>query len=581
VSVRSWGRAASSWLPGVEAARSYDRRQVRGDVTAGIVVAALLVPQGMAYAQLAGLPPETGLYATVACLMAYALVGPSPTLLLGPDSSLAALIAAAVLPLAGDDTASIVPLAAVLAILVGLISIVGGFLRLGTITELFSKPVRVGYLHGLAAVILAGQLPVLFGFSVESDGFVETVRSFAEGIVDDTNGYALGLGAATLCIIVGGRLVSAKLPGVLVAVMVTTAVSWAFDLEGEGVTAVGAIPVGLPTPGLADVALGDVRSLLPAAIAIALVALADTSTLSSAIARRPAGDGRRAEPVDPNREIIGLGVANVACGFMQGFPVSASTTRTMVAASVGSRSQLAGVTGAALVAVVLLAGGDLVAHLPVPVLAAVIIAAAVRMVDLATLKFLWRVRWSDLALSLTATAAVVAFGVFEGIAVAVGLSLAVFVGRSWRPYDAVLGRLEGVKGYHDLERHPGGRRVPGLVVFRFDAPLYFANAEHFRRRVEQVLDEEAQTVAWLLIAAEPITDIDTTAAEMLDHLLDDLRGRGVRLAFAELKGRPKDQLRRYGLYDRMGDDAFHPTLGRAIDAYVDATGVDWTDWSDT
>jgi MFS superfamily sulfate permease-like transporter len=225
----------------------------------------------------------------------------------------------------------------------------------------------------------------------------------------------------------------------------------------------------------------------------------------------------------------------------------------------------------------LLVGGDMVGHLPVSVLAAVIIAAAVSMVDLSALSWMWRARPGDLVLSLIASGGVVVLGVFEGIALAVGLSLAAFIGRSWRPYDAVLGRIDGVRGYHDLRRHPGGRRVPGLVVFRFDAPLYFANAEHFRRRVEDVLAEEGTSARWLVIAAEPITDIDTTAAEILDELLDDLERRQVRLVFAELKGHSKDQLRRYGLYSRIGDEAFFPTLGRTIDAYVDQSGVDWRD----
>jgi high affinity sulfate transporter 1 len=569
----SWLRR---WLPSIDAASRYDRSWLGGDLVAGVVLAALLVPQGMAYAQLAGLPQVTGLYATVAALVAYALAGPSPTLMLGPDSSLAPLIAAAVLPLAAGDPEKAIALAALLAVLVGLVGIVAGIVRLGAITELLSKPVRIGYLHGLAIVILVGQLPVLFGFDVEADSTFGELEAFGRAVGDDVNGWALLLGAGSLGVIVGSRLLSPKLPGVLAAVVLATAAAWLASLGDHGVVIVGSLPSGLPSLGLPPISFHDVRELLPAAIAIATVALADTSALSTTVSRnrRLGGSGGR---VDPNREIVGLGVANIACGLTQGFPVSASTTRTMVAISVGARSQLAGVVGAALVGGLLLVGGDLVGHLPVPVLAAVIIAAALSMVDLSALSWMWRARPADLVLSLIASGGVVVLGVFEGIALAVGLSLAVFIGRSWRPYDAVLGRIDGVRGYHDLRRHPGGRRVPGLVVFRFDAPLYFANAEHFRRRVEDVLAEEGTSARWLVIAAEPITDIDTTAAEILDELLDDLELRQVRLVFAELKGHSKDQLRRYGLYSRIGDEAFFPTLGRTVDAYVDESGIDWRD----
>ncbi len=561
------------WLPGLRMAARYERAWLGPDVAAGLVLTALLVPQGMAYAELAGLPAVTGLYTTVLCLAAYAVFGPSRILVLGPDSSLAPLIAAAVLPLAVAGQAS-VELAAFLALLVGAICIGTGLARLGNVTELLSKPVRVGYINGIALFVLVSQLPKLFGFSTDADGFLPEVAAFLDALLDGaTEPASLALGAASLAVILGLRRVSRAIPGVLVATVLATLAVGAFDLAAEGVSVVGSLPSGVPAPSLPAVAWADAERLALAALGIALVAFADTAALSTTFA------AKLGDEVDQNQEIVALGAANVAAGLFSGFPMSASSSRTTVADAVGSRSQLTGVVGAVSIVLLLLFGSDLLANLPSATLAAIVIVASLTLFDVAEMRWLWQVRRSEFVLSLGALLGVTLIGVLEGVVVAVVLSLGNFVRRAWRPHDATLGRITGRKGYHDTTRHPQARTPSGLVIFRFDAPLFFANAQHFERRVAELLRRHDGT-RWLVVAAEPMTDIDTTAAESLARLLDELEARDVRLVFAELKGPVKDRLRRYGLYDRLGDDRMFPTLGTAVGAYVRETGVDWVDWTE-
>ena len=562
-------------LPGLQTARTYQRHWLRGDIAAGLVLSALLVPQGMAYAQLAGLPPVVGLYTTVVALVAYALFGPSRRLIVGPDSSLLALVAAAVLPLVGPGgtPAQAVALASALALLVGAIAVIAGLVRIGTVAELISRPVRVGYLNGIAVAIVISQLPRLCGFSVTATDLAGEVTQFLDGLRHGAvNPTALTLGLLSLALILVLRWRWPWLPGVLFAAIGATIAVVVLDLTARGVAVVGPIPSGFPMPALPAVPAGDLQPLLLAATAVALVALTDTSALSRALAARDR------VTVDPNHEIAAVGTANLAAGLFQGFPVSASSSRTPVAISAGAETQLCGVLGAAVVLAVLLVGGSLLANFPSPTLAAIVIAAAVSLFDVATVRWLWAARRSECLLSLAALGGVLVFGVLPGILVAVALSVGTFVARLWRPYGAVLGRLGDRKGYHDVERHPEAEQVPGLLIYRFDAPLFFANADHFARQVRRHLAARGEPVRWLLLAGEPITDVDTTGAETLAQLHDELAQQGTRLAFAEVKGPVKDHLRAYGLYDHFGGDAvFFPTLGAAIKAYLEATGVPWVD----
>jgi high affinity sulfate transporter 1 len=563
------------WMPGLRTLREYQRSWLASDLVAGLVLTALLVPVGMGYAQAAGLPPITGLYATIVPLVVYAAMGPSRVMVLGPDSSLAAVIAAVILPLGGDDPETAVALAGALAVLTGLIILVAGMAKLGFVTELLSRPAQLGYLYGIAVTILVGQLPRLCGFSIEGRGLLTEIRDVARGVADgQVNRAALAVGVTGIVVILLLRRFWRTAPGVMVAVLVGIAAVTLFDLAEEGVQVLGVLPQGLPTLAFPAVELADLGALFSGALGIALVAVADTTVLSQSLA------AQRDETVDPNQELRALGAANLAAGLFQGFAISSSASRTPVAVAAGARSQLTPLVGAVAIALLLVTAPGALRNLPLPMLAAIVITAAVGLIDAPAVRRLYRVRRSEFVLWLAAFLGVALLGVLLGIFVAILLSLADFVRRAWRPHDAVLGREDDLKGYHDIDRHPSARLIPGLLLYRFDAPLFFANAGYFRRRVHQLVADATHPLRWVVVAAEPITDVDTTAADTLQQLLEELRQQDVTLAFAEAKGPIKDRLRRYGLLDAIGPDRFFPTIGTAVDAYVEATGTTWVDWEE-
>jgi high affinity sulfate transporter 1 len=563
------------WVPGLRTLREYRRAWLVSDLVAGLVLTALLVPVGMGYAQAAGLPPITGLYATIVPLVVYAVLGPSRVMVLGPDSSLAAVIAAVILPLGGDDPETAVALAGALAVLTGLVILVAGVARLGFVTELLSRPVQLGYLYGIAVTILVGQLPRLCGFSIEGRGLLTEARDVVRGVADGrVNRAALAVGLTGIVVILVLRRLWPKVPGVMVAVVVGIAAVALLDLEAEGVQVVGVLPGGLPTPALPSFDPAALGALFSGALGIALVAVADTTVLSQSLA------AQRDETVDPNQELRALGAANLAAGLFQGFAISSSSSRTPVAVAAGARSQLTPLVGAVTIVLLLVLAPGALRDLPLPMLAAIVITAAIGLIDVAAVRRLYRVRRSEFVLWLAAFGGVALLGVLVGIFIAILLSLGDFVRRAWRPHDAVLGREDELKGYHDIDRHPSARLIPGLLLYRFDAPLFFANAGWFGRRVRRLVAEAAHPVRWVVVAAEPITDIDTTAADSLRQLLEELRAEQVTLAFAELKGPVKDRLRRYGLFEAVGPDRFFPTVGTAVDGYVEATGTAWVDWEE-
>ena len=467
-------------VPGVAAARAYERRWLRPDLVAGVVLAAILVPQGMAYAELAGLPPVTGLYTTIACLAGYAIFGPSRVLVLGPDSSVSPMILAAITPLllSGGDPGKAIALAGMLALIVGIIEIVLGLGKLGFVADLLSSEVQVGYMNGLAVTIIVGQLPKLFGFSTDADSFFGDVREFFKGL-DQTETSALLVGVGVLLVLLLLPRVTRKLPAVLVAVAGATVISAVLDLAGSGVATVGSLPAGVPRPSVPWTSVDDVLPLLVAALGITLVSLTDTIATSSSFA------ARRGEEVRPNQEMIGIGAANVAAGFLSGFAVSTSGSRTAVAEQSGAKTQLTGLVGAGVVAILLLFLNSLLADLPQSALAAVVIAAALSLMDFAALRRYARVRPSALVLSLVASVGVIVFGVLEGIVIAVVLAVLLFFHHSWWPHGAVLGQVDGVGGWHDVSLNPGAAEVPEIVVYRWEAPLFFANAGAFRSRGTQ------------------------------------------------------------------------------------------------
>ena len=551
------------WVPGVQVARTYERQWLRADLVAGVVLAAILVPQGMAYAELAGLPPVTGLYTTIACLVAYAVFGPSRVLVLGPDSSVSPLIFAAIIPLlAGGDTATAIALAGMLALFVGLIEIGLGLGKLGFVADLLSKEVQVGYMNGLGITIVVGQLPKLFGFSTDASGFIGEVRAFFRGL-DKTSATTLAVGAACLVVLLVLPRFTRRLPAVLVAVVGATLVSAALGLAQHGVKTVGALPRGVPRPSLPWTSIHDVGPLLIAAVGITLVSLTDTIATSTSFA------ARRGDEVEPDQEMMGVGAANLAAGLFQGFAISVSGSRTAVAEQSGAKSQVTGLVGAGLVAVLLLFLNSLLADLPQTTLAAVVIVAALSLMDFAILGRYSRVRKSALALSLVATGGVVLFGVLWGIAVAVILAILLFFRRSWWPHGSVLGRVDGVSGWHSVDAYPDAGSPPGIVVFRWEAPLFFANAGRFRTQVRRLVRDERPS--WIVLQCEAITDIDVTAADMLERLDKELNAAGVHLAFAELRSRLQDLTLRYGLFETLDRDHFYPTLEAAIDQ-VEALG---------
>ena len=552
------------WVPGIDTALGYRRAWLLPDLRAGVVLTALLIPVGIGYAEVAGLPPASGLYATIIPLAAYAVFGPSRILVLGPDSALAPIIAAAIVPLALGDDARAVALAGLLAIMVGVILALGGILRLGFVTDLLSKPIRVGYLNALALLVIVSQLPTLLGFTIEADSALRDVigifAAIAGGQVNVT-ATLFGLGSLAVIIVLSWR--RTRIPGVLAAVVLATAVTAVFGLR-DALPVVGALPQGFPAPALVGVQWADAAALVAPALGIALIAFADTAVLSRSFA------ARRGENVNGSQEMRAIGMSNIASGLLGGFPVSASSSRTPVAEKAGARSQLTGVVGAALVLAFMLFAPGLTDFLPSAAIAAVVIVAAAGLVDVTGFIALVRMNKVDATLSLAAFLGVLVVGVIEGIVVAIVLSLGAFVSQAWRPYRAELGRVRGRRGYHDLSRHPEGERLPGLVIVRFDAPLFFANGGIFDDYVRATVAAAGSGIHTVILAAEPITDIDTTAVEELLELDDFLASRGITLVFAEMKGPVKDHLRDYGLSGRFPPERFAVTVGEAVDA---ATGT--------
>jgi high affinity sulfate transporter 1 len=558
-------------------ARGYELAWLPRDLLAGVVLTAVLVPAGMGYAQAAGLDAIAGLYATVAALLAYAVFGPSRILVLGPDSALAGLIAATVLPLAAGDTGRALALAGLLGLLAGLACLIAGVAHLGFVADLLSRPTRHGYLNGIAITVLASQLPRLLGMPGGGQGLVGELGALGQGLLEGRlNPAAAVVGLACLVVILAFKRWAPRVPGVLLAVVGATVAAAFLDLAAvHGVEVVGALPQGLPTPALPQVSLAELTTLLPAALAVALISFADMSVLSRTFALRSG------QTVDSNQELVALGLANLATGLFQGFSVSGSASRTPVAEAAGARTQLTGVVGAACIAVLLVWAPGLLASLPIAALAAVVISACLSLVEVRGVLELYRLRRGEFLLSMTCFVGVALLGVIQGVFISVALALLALIWRAWRPHHAVLARVDGLKGYHDVARHPDGRRIPGLVLFRWDAPLFFANAEIFHQQVLEAVTRAPTPTRWVVVAAEPVTDVDVTAADVVAELDRQLHAAGMDLCFAELKGPVKDRLKHYGLFGKLQAENFFPTVGQAVAAYLAAhPGVEWRDWDE-
>jgi len=554
------------WLPLWPLLRSYQRKWLLKDFFAGLALSAVLVPVGLSYAEAARLPIMVGLYATIGALVGYALFGPSRILVLGPDSALAALIAATIVPLAHGDAVQTIALASTLAVMAGVICVMFGLAKLGFVTDLLSQPIRYGYLNGIAATLIASELPRLLGLPNSGSTAVDSVSHMARGIAEHKiNFVSAAIGLACIAVVVSLRRYAPRVPGVLIALVGAGFAGWWLHRQQIALgPAVESLAPEWIAPHLPHLSLASIRSLASGAVAIALISFADTSILARVFARTPN------EQTDRNQELVALGAANLFSGFLSGCPVSSSASRTPVAQAAGAQTQVANLVAAATTGLLLFVAPSLTTHLPDAALAAVVICAALAIAEIRHVAGLYRMHRSEFSVSLLCVAGVVLLGVLPGIFVAVGLALASFVWRAWHPYDAVLGRVPGRRGYHDVSRHPEAQRFDGLLLYRWDAPLFFANAEIFADHLRRAMARASAPVKSIIIAAEPVTDIDVTAAGVLANLHDELRAAGVRLCFAEMKGPVKDRLRRYGLFESFGGDGcFFATVGEAVDGFLE------------
>ena len=558
------------WLPGLQILRRYETAWLPQDIVAGLVLTTMLVPVGIAYAVASGVPGIYGLYATIFPLLAYALFGPSRILVLGPDSSLAAVILAVVIPLSAGDPAKAVAIASMMAVVAGLFCILIGILKLGFVTELLSKPIRYGYMNGIALTVLISQVPKLFGFSQESHGPIRDIIGISNSVMEGkVNWTAFAVGIGTLITIMLLKPFK-KIPGILIAVVAATLVVGFFEFDQTAaVKVLGTLPQGLPSFTFPRINFADLQTIVIGGCAVAMVSFADTSVLSRTYA------ARTKTHVDPNQEMVGLGAANLAAGLFQGFPISSSSSRTPVAEAAGSKTQLTGVVGAIAVALLLMFAPNLLSKLPNSALAAVVIAAAIGLFEIADLKRIYRIQNWEFWLSMACFVGVAVFGVIPGIGIAIVIAVIEFLWDGWRPHYAVLGRVEGIRGYHDIKRYPNARLVPGLLLFRWDAPLFFANSELFNQKVKEAVENSTQPLKRILITAEPVTSIDVTSADMLVELVHGLRESGIELRFAEMKDPVKDKLKRFEIIDIFGGDNFYPTIGAAVDAYLEEYKVEW------
>jgi high affinity sulfate transporter 1 len=554
----------SRWLPGLQTLRRYKLAWLQNDILAGLVLTTMLVPVGIAYAVASGVPGIYGLYATIVPLLAYALFGPSRILVMGPDSSLAAVILAVILPLSGGDPHRAIALAGMMAIVSGTVCILAGMARLGFVTELLSKPIRYGYMNGIALTVLISQLPKLFGFSIETHGPLRDLWAIATSVMSGrANWTTFMIGAATLAVILSLKN-HKRVPGILIAVTGATIAVGVLGLAEHNVAILGTLPQGLPAFAIPWITSADIVPVLIGGCAVALVSFADTSVLSRVYA------ARTQTHVDPNQEMVGLGIANLAGGLFQGFPISSSSSRTPVAEAAGAKTQLAGVVGALAVALLLMVAPDLMKNLPTSALAAVVIASAIGLIEVADLRRIYRIQRWEFWLSIVCTAGVAVFGAIEGIGLAIVIAVIEFLWDGWRPYSAVLGRADGVQGFHDIKRYPDARLLPGLVLFRWDAPLFFANAELFHDRVVDAVAASPTPVRWFVVVAEPVTSVDVTSADMLAELDETLHAAGIKLCVAGMKDPVKDKLKRFGLFTRFGESAFFATIGAAVSSYLDS-----------
>jgi len=547
------------WPPGLVTLRGYQRAWLRGDLIAGVTVAAYLVPQVMAYAGVAGLPPVTGLWAALPALACYAVLGSSRLVSLGPESTTALMTAVAIGPLAAGNPARYAAMAAMLALLVGLLAVFAWLARLGFIADLLSRPVLVGYLAGVALIMIAGQLGRLTGVQVTGETFIPQVASFAGRLAQVNPGDVL-IAAAVLVFLFTAQSRWPRLPGPLVAVLLSTAVCAIFGLGQHGVALVGHIPAGLPTPGLPKVDLTDVRELILPALGVLLVAFSDDVLTGRAFERG-------GESIDANTELLALGVSNAGAGLLRGFPISSSGSRTAIGLAAGAHTQAYSLTALASILGVLLFARPVLASFPEAALGAIVVYAAVRLIDVQAFRQLAAFRRSEFMLALATCAGVLVFDILYGVVAAVALSVAELLWRVGRPHDAVQGLVPGLAGMHDVDDYPQAETIPGLVIYRYDAPLFFANAQDFRRRALAAAGHGPGQARWFVLNTEANVEVDFTALEAVEAVRAELSRRGTIFALARVKQDLLDDLEAFGLAGKIGAQHIFPTLPTAVAAY--------------
>jgi len=550
----------ANYAPGLAQFRDYKREWLRGDMLAGVTVAAYLIPQVMAYATVAGLEPAVGLWAALAPLAVYAVLGSSRQLSVGPESTASLMTATALAPVAAGDPAKYAVLAGVLALLVGAICLFAGFIGLGYIANLLSKPVLVGYMTGIAFVMIASVLGKLTGVDVSGDDFLDYTRTFIAGL-SDIHWPTVALSMSVLALLLGVDRVAPRAPAALISVLIATAVVAAFSLGSYGIELVGQIPAGLPAVGLPEVSMADVAPLLLPSVGVAIVAFDDNVLTARSFAKR------RHEKIDANAELRALGLCNAATGLTSGYPVSSSGSRTALGDAVGSRTQMYSLITLLAVIAVLLAGRGVLSMFPMAALGALVVYAGLRLIDVPEFKQLAGFRRSEFILALATTASVLVFGVLYGVIVAVALSILDLLRRIAHAHDSVLGFVPGKTGMHDIDDYPEAQTVPGLVMYRYDAPLWFANAEDFRERALAAVEQHPVPVKWFVLNSDANVEVDLTALEALDQLRAELAEQGIVFAMARVKQDLRDALRDAGLLEKIGENRIFLSLWTAVEAY--------------
>ncbi len=550
------------FIPGLALIKGFSAALLRTEFVVAITVFAVLVPSAMAYGDLAGVTPVAGLYVALGAMVMYALFGTSKQVVMGPEATAAIMTATAVAPLAGGDAARYAALAALLALLVGVVALLARVARLGFITDLLSKPVLVGYIVGAALIVIGSQLGKMFGIKLESDQFFRQVAELISRL-DEAHLLTVAVGAVCMATLLIIRRVNCKIPGPLIVVVGAILASVAFDLAAKGVAVVGPVPPGLPQIAIPAITVQDVFALLPAALALTILIYADEILTSRVFATK------HGQKVDANQEFVALGMANIGAGMLTGFPAALSASRTAVSDQMGGKTQWVGLIAAALTVIFLLFFTALLEPLPTAALGAIIIVASIGLIDIAAFRFLRQVRPAEFWLAVITMLGVLTVGVLAGILVAVVLSLILVLYHISRPHDALLDEVDAAGGtvYRGVADKETALTETGLIVYRFDAPLVFANAAFFTERLEALIANAGAGLKCVILDAEPISDFDSTAAEALETLDADLERLGVDLWIARANGPLRELLTATGLTKRLGAEHIFPSVRAAVVAY--------------